>query len=96
MSFDMQEVTLNISDLYLRQPPFSFKAIKVGDIAFFNNGKAAIVERKIKPNNRGQAWYGLQFQGYGFVYDTCNAFDTSGHCANGSCMDIKFILKARK
>ena len=91
----MSEIKFNIEDLYLRQPPFSFKAIKPGDIAIFSNGKAAVIEKKIKPDNRGQARYGLKIQGYGYVYDSNDEFDVTGKCANGSGMDIKFILKVR-
>lgn len=92
----MSEIKFNIEDLYLRQPPFSFKAIKPGDIAIFSNGKAAVIEKKIKPDNKGQAWYGLQIQGYGYVYHSCGEFDKSGQCGNTSQMDIKFILKVKK
>lgn len=92
----MSEIKFNIEDLYLRQPPFSFKAVKAGDIAIFSNGKAAVIEKKIKPDNKGQSWYGLQIQGYGYVYDSNGEFDVTGKCANGSGMDIKFILKVNK
>ena len=89
-------IEFNIEDLYLRQPPFSFKAIKPGDIAIFSNGKAAVIEKKVKPDNSGQAWHGLRFYGYTYMYDADGGFDETGKCANGSGMDIKFILKVKK
>ena len=89
-------IEFNVEDLYLRQPPFSFKAIKPGDIAIFSNGKAAVIEKKVKPDNKGQAWYGLRFYGYTYIYDTGCGFDETGKCDNGLGMDIKFILKVKK
>ena len=91
----MVQIVAEVKDLYLRKPPFSFNAIKVGDIAFFSNGKALVIEEKIKPDNKGQSWYGLRLAGYSYVYDNGTDFDTSGKCSNGSGMDITHILKVK-
>lgn len=85
--------TVNIKDFYLRTPPFSFNAIKPGDLAVFSNGKMGVIEKKIKPDNKGQCWYGLTIEGRSYVYDSGNSFDSSGRCTTGSCMDIKYIIK---
>lgn len=92
----MTQLTINVEDLYLRQKPFSFNAIKAGDIAVFNCGKCAVIEAKVKPDNKGQAWYGLTLFGYTYAYDSCGEFDASGECNNTSAMNIAYIIKTSK
>lgn len=87
-------LNLNLRDLYLRKPPFSFKAIKPGDVAIFSNGKALMIIKKIKPDNKGQSWYGLEFEGNNIVtYDANGEFDTGGECNNTAQFNIEYILK---
>lgn len=84
---------IDVADLYMRTPPFSFNAVKVGDIAFFPNGKAMVITRKIKPDAKGQCWWGFEFESgeYG-VYGFEN-FNTDGHCNNTGGLNITHILK---
>lgn len=87
------QMTLEVSDLYLRKPPFSFSAIKAGDIAFFKCGKALTITKKLKPDSKGQSWFGLQFEGNHYGVYGSDSFNQDGICENTAAFDITHILK---